>query len=86
MSGLTEAIVISAVVAVAVAWAARSTYRSVRKTGGCSSCGSSGECPLMKDPAALTELQERAGAGPAGSACGDAGTSLAKPAGQKTLS
>jgi hypothetical protein len=51
-----ESIVIGALVAGALAWAVRAVYRSVRHTGGCSSCSSSGDCPLTKNPEAMAEL------------------------------
>ena len=51
-----ESLVIGVLVAGALAWAVRAVYRSVRHTGGCSSCGSSGDCPLTRDPEAMAEL------------------------------
>ncbi len=51
-----EAIIIGVLVATALVWAIRATYRAVKQTGGCSSCSSSGECPLVKNPEALAEL------------------------------
>ncbi|MCB1182385.1 FeoB-associated Cys-rich membrane protein [bacterium] len=51
-----ENIVIGVVVAGTVAWAVRAGVRSVRKTGGCSSCATSGDCPLSNDPEALDRI------------------------------
>ena len=54
-----ETAIIGVLVLTALAWAGRATYRSVKLTGGCSSCGSSGECPLVKNPKALAELTSK---------------------------
>jgi hypothetical protein len=51
-----ESIVIAVVVSGALVWAVRAGYRSVKQTGGCSSCSSSGECPIVDNPEALAEL------------------------------
>jgi len=51
-----ETLIIGGLVMGALFWAARSTYRAVKHTGGCSSCGSSSECPLVENPEALNEL------------------------------
>jgi hypothetical protein len=59
-----EAIVIGTVVLVAVLWAVRAAYRSVNSSGGCSSCSSSGECPLVNNPDALAELTRQGQATP----------------------
>jgi hypothetical protein len=48
MGGTIEILIVLAVVAVAVFWALRALIRTVRKTGGCSSCASSGDCPAAK--------------------------------------
>lgn len=49
MSGIPwESIVVGLVVAVAAAWAVVSLVRAVRKPEACSSCASSGACPLAK--------------------------------------
>lgn len=64
MSAGFEAIVIGAVVFVALLWAARAAYRSVKNSGGCSSCASSGECPLANNPEALAELTRQGQATP----------------------
>ena len=56
MSISVEAVVIGVLVLGALLWAARSAYRAVKNTGGCSSCASSGECPLVENPEALAEL------------------------------
>ena len=59
MSSTLEIIVIGVVVAVALAWALRAGWRSMQSKGGCTSCGSEGECPLVGDPDALAELSGR---------------------------
>ena len=51
-----ETVVIGVVVAGTFAWAIRAGVRSVRKTGGCSSCATSGDCPISKDPEALDRI------------------------------
>jgi hypothetical protein len=51
-----EVIIVGVAVVVALAWAGRAAWRSVRKQGVCSSCGSSGECPVAGNPKALDEL------------------------------
>ena len=56
MSFGVETLVIGVLVLGALLWAARSAYRAVKNTGGCSSCASSGECPLVDNPEALAEL------------------------------
>lgn len=48
MSSGWEVVAIVAVVAAAGAWAVRALVRSLKKPGGCSSCASSGACPLVK--------------------------------------
>ncbi len=56
-----EAVIIGVLVLGAAVWAVRAAWRSVRQTGGCSSCSSSGDCPLLKDPEALADLTRRSG-------------------------
>jgi hypothetical protein len=58
MSSIFEMVIVGVVVAVALVWAGRAAWRSFRKTGGCSSCSSSGECPLVKDPDAPISLTD----------------------------
>ena len=43
-----ESVVVGVAVAGAGAWAVRALVRSLKKPGGCSSCASSGACPLVK--------------------------------------
>jgi hypothetical protein len=59
-----EAITIGVLVLTALIWAGRAAYRSVKHNGGCSSCASSGECPLVKNPDALAELTRQGQATP----------------------
>ena len=59
MGSTLEMAVIGVVVAVALAWAIRAGWKSVKTKGGCSSCGSAGECPLVGDPEALAELSKK---------------------------
>jgi hypothetical protein len=54
-----ETVVVGLAVAGAVAWAGRSGWKSVKSQGVCSSCGSSGECPIAKNPGALAELSRK---------------------------
>lgn len=68
MSGGWEAVVVGLLVAGAGAWAVRALVRSLRKPGGCSSCGSSGDCPLVNLPGA----DGHAGADGTGCGCGHA--------------
>ena len=53
-----ETIVIGVAFLGAVVWGVRGAVRSFRKTGSCSSCATSGDCPVMKDPKALEKLQK----------------------------
>ncbi len=59
MGSTLEMVVIGAAVAVALTWAIRTGWRSVKSKGGCSSCGSAGECPFVGDPDALAELSKK---------------------------
>lgn len=43
-----EPVIVGLLVAGAGAWAVRALLRSLRKPGGCSSCGSGGSCPVGK--------------------------------------
>ncbi len=44
---MIEVFVIVIVVLGAVGWALRAAYRAVKQTGGCTSCSSAAECPLV---------------------------------------
>ena len=59
MGSTLEMVVVVVVVAVAMAWAGRAIWRSVKSKGGCSSCGSAGECPIAGNPDALAELSNK---------------------------
>jgi hypothetical protein len=59
MSLTLEMVVVGVAVAGAVAWAARAGYKSWKSQGVCSSCGSSGECPIANNPEALAELSQK---------------------------
>ncbi|MEN8005862.1 MAG: FeoB-associated Cys-rich membrane protein [Candidatus Krumholzibacteriota bacterium] len=59
MGSILEMVVVIVAVAVALAWAGRAAWRSVRKQGVCSSCGSSGECPIAQDPEVLAEITQK---------------------------
>ena len=65
MNPILEYLIVGAVVLLAVFWAVRAGMRTVRKTGACSSCASSGDCPATKDPALISDLMEL-GNGPKG--------------------
>lgn len=58
MNPTTEYIIVGVIVAVTVAWAVRALVRTVRKTGACSSCSTSGDCPVSKDPDLISDLLE----------------------------
>lgn len=53
---MIEMMVVGVVVTVALAWAGRAIWRSVRGGKGCSSCADSGNCPLQENPQLLEEL------------------------------
>ena len=59
MGSTAELIAVGVIVTVALAWAGRAIWRSVKKQGVCSSCGSSGECPIAGNPDALAELVQK---------------------------
>ena len=59
MSSTVEMLIVGGVVAVALAWSGRAAWRSWRKQGVCSSCGSSGDCPVAGNPEALSELSQK---------------------------
>jgi hypothetical protein len=59
MGSTLEMVIIGVAVAIALAWAIRAGWNSVKTKGGCSSCGSVGECPLVGDPEALAELSKK---------------------------
>ena len=42
----------------------RALIRTVRRTGGCSSCATSGDCPVNKDPDLISDLLEVGGGKP----------------------
>ena len=59
MGSTLEMMVVGVVVAIALAWAGRAIWKSVKSKGVCSSCGSAGECPLVGNPDALAELSNK---------------------------
>lgn len=59
MGSTLEMVIVGVVVGAALVWAGIAGWRSVRQQGTCSSCGSSGDCPIAKDPDALTELAKK---------------------------
>ena len=59
MNQVMEMIVVGAAVTVAVVWAGRAGWRSWRKQGVCSSCGSSGGCPVAGNPEAMAEIRKK---------------------------
>ncbi len=59
MGSTLEMLVVGVAVTVALIWAGRTGWKSVKSKGGCSSCGSAGECPFVGDPEALAELSKR---------------------------
>jgi len=58
MSGTVEILIIGVIVGSAVVWALLSVWRSWRTRQVCSSCASSGECPVMEHPSQLGDLSE----------------------------
>ena len=61
MSALTETILVVVIVAVALVWAGRAIWRSVSGKNKCSTCGSSGDCPLVNNPDLIEELKQKDG-------------------------
>jgi hypothetical protein len=59
MSLTLEMVAVGGAVAAAVTWAARAGWKSLRSKGVCSSCGSSGECPIANNPEALAALGQK---------------------------
>jgi hypothetical protein len=59
MGSTLEMVIVGVVVGAALIWAGIAGWRAVRQQGTCSSCGSSGECPIAKDPDALAELSKK---------------------------
>ncbi len=53
---MMEMMVVIVVVAVALAWAGRAVWRSVKGKGACSSCAEAGSCPLVENPELLADL------------------------------
>lgn len=56
MSWSWDTILMMVVVALAALWAGRSIWRAAHGGTGCSSCASSGTCPLVNNPEKLEEL------------------------------
>jgi len=59
MGSAMEMMIVGVVVAAAIVWVVRVGWKSVKSKGGCSSCGSAGECPFVGDPDALAELSKK---------------------------
>ena len=59
MGSTLETVIVAVVVVAALVWAGWAAWKSIRKQGVCSSCGSSGECPIAKNPDALAELSKQ---------------------------
>ena len=59
MGGTLEMTIVTVTVGGALIWAAFAGWRAVKKQGACSSCGSSGECPIADNPEALAELGQK---------------------------
>ncbi len=58
MSPLVETIIVAVVVGVALIWGIRAVHRSWKNGGACSSCGDSGDCPLVGKGQELTDLKD----------------------------
>lgn len=69
-----ETFVVAGIVTVALVWAVRASWRSVRSGSVCSDCADSGSCPLANDPTLLKKLAEDPSA-VAPECCGAVGTS-----------
>ena len=61
MNPTLEYVIVGVVVAATVLWAVRALVKTLRKTGGCSSCATSGDCPVAKDPELISDLLEAGG-------------------------
>ena len=59
MGSSLEMVIVGVAVLAALVWAVWAGWRSVRKQGVCSSCGSSGACPIAGNPEALAELSRK---------------------------
>ena len=58
MNPTLEYVIVGAVVLATMAWAGRALVRTIRTTGGCSSCATSDDCPVNKDPELISDLLE----------------------------
>jgi hypothetical protein len=56
MNVTADIVIVGIVVAGALLWAVRAAYRTWKSQGACSSCGSSGDCPVAKNPKLLEDL------------------------------
>jgi hypothetical protein len=61
MNLTVEYLIVGGIVAATVVWAVRALLKTLRKTGGCSSCATSGDCPVTKDPELISDLLETGG-------------------------
>jgi len=48
--------IVAVIVLATVIWAVRGLMRTMKRAGGCSSCATSGDCPVAKDPDLITDL------------------------------
>ena len=48
--------IVAVIVLATLLWALRGLMRTMKRTGGCSSCATSGDCPVAKDPDLITDL------------------------------
>jgi hypothetical protein len=55
-----EYVIVGAVVVATAAWAVRALVKTLRRSGGCSSCATSGDCPVARDPGLVSELRAAA--------------------------
>ena len=58
MNLTVEYVIVGVIVAATALWAVRALLKTLRKTGGCSSCATSGDCPVTKDPELISDLLE----------------------------
>jgi hypothetical protein len=59
MGSTLEMTIVGVVVGAALVWAIWAGWKAVKSRGVCSSCGSSGECPLASNPEAMAELGQK---------------------------
>jgi len=59
MGSTLEITIVGVAVGAALVWAIWAGWKAVKSRGICTSCGSSGECPLAGHPEAMAELGQK---------------------------